>query len=217
MIMSRNEEIILGNDNYDKVLIFNHGLGDDPSSWIFFAKEILKEINNIKIILTKAPINSVSVNKGIKMQSWFDIIKIPIGLNENFGDVSNSINIIDDFINNEISNGISSSKIFLGGFSQGAALSLLYGLTTKKNLLGGIICLSGWLMTNEIGKINNIPLFIGHGDKDNIVKYENADYANNFLKSKKCSLITFNKYSNMKHSISFNERKDVIDWIKKFF
>ena len=42
---------LVSKEHFDKVLIFNHGLGDDPSSWIFFAKEILKDIDNIKIIL----------------------------------------------------------------------------------------------------------------------------------------------------------------------
>lgn len=38
-------------------------------------------------------------------------------------------------------------KIFVGGFSQGCAVSLLYGLTTKQKL-GGVIGYSGFLFTS---------------------------------------------------------------------
>ena len=74
--------LIVENSNYNKVLIFSHGLGDDPTSWLFFANEILKEIDNIRIILTRAPINKVSVNNGLEMTSCFDIKKIPIDVDD---------------------------------------------------------------------------------------------------------------------------------------
>ena len=47
MPKKNNENLIIGS-NYDKVLIFSHILRDDPSSWLFFANEIKKEIKNIK-------------------------------------------------------------------------------------------------------------------------------------------------------------------------
>ncbi len=47
-------------------------------------------------------------------------------------------------IQEEIEAGIPNDRIFLGGFSQGAAMTLLTGLTTKYKL-GGFIALSGYL------------------------------------------------------------------------
>ena len=78
----KNENLIVGDSNYNKVLIFSHGLRDNPSSWLFFANEILKEINGFRIILTRGPINKVSVNNGLEMPSWFDIKKIPIDVDD---------------------------------------------------------------------------------------------------------------------------------------
>lgn len=44
----------------------------------------------------------------------------------------------------EVSSGIPSDRVIVGGFSQGGTLSLLIGLTTKYKL-GGIVVLSGRL------------------------------------------------------------------------
>ena len=67
--------LIVGNNNYNKVLIFSHGLGDDPTSWLFFANEILKEIDNIRIINSLGPdfdqviINGLSKFSSEKLKS----------------------------------------------------------------------------------------------------------------------------------------------------
>lgn len=55
--------------------------------------------------------------------------------------VASSLNAI---ISEEIDNGIAASRIVLGGFSQGGAMSLLTGLTSERKL-GGLAILSGWL------------------------------------------------------------------------
>lgn len=221
----KNENLIVGDSNYNKVLIFSHGLGDDPSSWLFFANEIIKEINNIKIILTKAPINKVSVNNGLEMPSWFDIKKIPIDVDDinQDCDIEYSSKYIYDIINKEIENGVESSNIFLAGFSQGAALSLITGLNCHDKSLGGLIILSGWLLKDKLIKLKkskqyNMPIFIGHGTKDNIVKYSNLEEINNFLKNKyNSNLLIINSYQNMDHSVSMKERIDVINWLKYIF
>ena len=213
-----NQDLIISHDKYDKVLIFSHGLGDEPSSWIFFANEIKKEINNIKIILTKAPDRKVSVNNGMEMPSWFDIKKIPIETNNNesYDFIDDSINNINKIVNNELKNNIFPNRIFLGGFSQGASLSLICGLNYGIEL-GGIIMFSGWLLKNylnfnNLNKINS-PIFIGHGNKDNIVKYENMKVLYDLL-DPKMSKMTFKTYDNMNHSVSMKERYDSIKWLK---
>lgn len=49
---------------------------------------------------------------------------------------------IGDLVSQEISAGIPSNRIVLGGFSQGAAMTLLTGLTTDKKL-AGLVVMSG--------------------------------------------------------------------------
>lgn len=52
---------------------------------------------------------------------------------------------LSEIINQEIQGGIPPSRIVLGGFSQGGAMSLLTGLTGETKL-AGLVCISGWLI-----------------------------------------------------------------------
>lgn len=198
-------------------LIFCHGLGDDPKSWLFLANELQRNLN-LKIILVRAPTTYVSVNK-IDMPSWFDILEIPIKPNmpDNGQYLDDSVNILNNIINLEVSNGVSLDKIILGGFSQGATLSLVAGLKYKERL-GGIFMFSGWkhlkLMLNNYYNCD-IPVLISHGDKDKIVLYENALNLIDELSKYKFKKITFNSYSGMGHNTSTKEISDLILWINQ--
>ena len=67
-----------------------------------------------------------------------------------------SITLIQGLIQDEIESGVDPSHIVLGGFSQGAAMSLLAGLTSDY-MLAGIACLSGWLpLQHKFISVNDI-------------------------------------------------------------
>lgn len=55
-----------------------------------------------------------------------------------------TVRSLNQLITAEVDAGIPSDRIVLGGFSQGAAMSLLTGLTSERKL-GGLIIMSGWL------------------------------------------------------------------------
>lgn len=88
---------------------------------------------------------------------------------------------INDIISKEsASSSIPSSRIILGGFSQGGAMSLFTGLTTTTKL-GGVFGLSSYLLLqpniNEFtaeakGANLKTPFLMGHGDSDPLVKYD---------------------------------------------
>lgn len=81
-----------------------------------------------------------------------------------------SRNLFNDLIQSEVDSGISSSKILLGGFSQGGAMSLFTGVTTNHKL-GGIIGLSSYLLMGDkikdlaTGANRHTPVFMGHGER----------------------------------------------------
>lgn len=58
--------------------------------------------------------------------------------------ISESISVIENIIIEQVHTGIDSRKIVLAGFGQGAALSLMVGLTSLYEL-GGVVSLSGWI------------------------------------------------------------------------
>jgi lysophospholipase-1 len=58
------------------------------------------------------------------------------------------------------SSGIDSSRVILGGFSQGATMSLLTGLTGERKL-GGLAVLSGWLPLRK--KFKSVRIYLHPG------------------------------------------------------
>jgi predicted esterase len=55
-----------------------------------------------------------------------------------------TVHSLNQLITTEVDNTIPESRIVLGGFSQGGAMSLLTGFTTDRRL-AGVAVLSGWL------------------------------------------------------------------------
>jgi predicted esterase len=59
-----------------------------------------------------------------------------------------SVGDISTLITEEVQSGTDPNRIVLGGFSQGASMSLLTGLTSEKKL-AGLAVLSGWLIMKD--------------------------------------------------------------------
>ena len=161
---------------YKYIIIFLHGLGDISESYIdfFFRTEVLPKDVPIKIVLLQSPYKKVMFNRPLGT-SWFTINEFPLVSREcyDFKEAENSKKILEKAINEEakLLNG-KYENIYIGGFSQGACLSLLVGLTFE-HLLGGVISLSGYLFPEiEIREENkDLNIFVGHGENDNVISY----------------------------------------------
>ena len=105
------------------------------------------------------------MNQGMLRPSWFNIWQLPPHPAEyDEQGITESIYVIEDLILNQIHSGIDPKRIFLMGFSQGAALSLTVGLTTL-NELGGVISLSGWVPAGY-RKVGVLTFLSTHVDSD---------------------------------------------------
>jgi phospholipase/carboxylesterase len=69
------------------------------------------------------------------------------------------------------------SKVWVGGFSQGCALSLAT-LVTYPKAFGGVVGLSGmnalkidWSQVPALGDKKNMPVFLYHGEGDDMIKH----------------------------------------------
>ena len=161
---------------YNYIIIFLHGLGDVAESYLdfFFNANVLPENVPVKIILLQSPYSMVVFDRPMNT-SWFTISDFPIVSKEcyNFSEAQKSAKKIEEVINEEAQkmNG-KYDNIYLGGFSQGACLSLLVGLSFE-HCIGGIISLSGYLfpeikIREENKKIN---IFVGHGENDDVITF----------------------------------------------
>jgi len=209
--------IITPKDNiYTKVIIFLHGFGDKPNSYIeWFNNEKMFLFPKTKIILLSAPIIPITYYNNEMISSWFNIFDI--GFDDkskySFNDVEkNSSNIFKIIMAEGKRLKGKFENIFIGGFSQGACIALHIGLTFGY-LLGGVICCSGFLFPQtEINNDNqNIKIFAGHGYIDKVIKCDFSQKS--FERIKHFPNFHFKIYNDLDHSIGIEELED----IKKFF
>jgi len=131
-------------------------------------------------------------------------------------------------IEQEITEGVPSNRIVVGGFSQGGAMALATGLTASQKL-AGITVLSGWFsIREEIKKrlqplATAVPIFWGHGVNDPLVplsigKLSKQELEKVGVKEAKESGqpgIFFKEYPGLSHSAHPGEINDWANWLQQ--
>lgn len=98
-----------------------------------------------KFILPTAEVQPVTLNGGMRMNSWYDIVGLDERANEACHGIEASQKRLLDLLQAEHeATGLPYSRMVLAGFSQGGALSLYTGLQLAQPL-AGIVVLSGYL------------------------------------------------------------------------
>lgn len=191
-----------------KTLIFLHGLGDSGAGWSF-----LRDLTKANVILPDAPIQSVAINMGMKMRAWYNIFGLDENAKQDHAGIKESADHIRQLLEKEISSGVEPKDIVLGGFSQGAAITL-YSLRTLPFKIGGFIALSGYLPSEQQATTANLntKVFMGHGTKDTVVHYAWGEKSKLFLESKGYQ-IHFKSYD-VAHSATDEELKDMFNFIQ---
>ncbi|RKF60023.1 Acyl-protein thioesterase 1 [Erysiphe neolycopersici] len=200
-------------------VIVAHGLGDSGSGWAFLAEKWRneKKFDEVKFIFPNAPSRPITINMGIKMPGWYDILHFSdLNASQDEAGIMESRSYFQDLIATEISSGIPSERVVLGGFSQGAAISLLTGITYPSKL-AGIFGLSGYiLLHNKVGELvaqaedanKNTKIFMGHGEDDQLVKAEWGKLTKLLLENLGFN-VNFRTYPNLAHSTDPAEIEDL--------
>ncbi|OCH89463.1 Phospholipase/carboxylesterase [Obba rivulosa] len=213
-------------------IIFVHGLGDSGYGWRPVAEMLKTEpgLQHIKWILPHAPALSVTVNGGMEMPAWYDIVKFGPGGTDDESGMLRSRQRLDELIAAQIEAGIPADRIVLGGFSQGGTISLLTGLTIERKLRG-VVVLSGRLVLESKFKelasdhCRSIPIFWGHGTADPIVKFVQATQSVEYLTTTlgvetaaqdapEKGGLSFHSYQGLQHSTTPKELDDLKQWLK---
>lgn len=161
-------------------VLWLHGLGADGHDFENIAAELqLAASAHTHFIFPNAPVQPVTVNGGMKMRSWYDILGTTLETEVDIAGIYRSAGLLERLIQQEIDKGIPSERILLAGFSQGGVIALHAGLRYPKKL-AGIIALSTCLPT--VGQLKaegsaanySTPVFFGHGILDAVIAIEYA-------------------------------------------
>lgn len=198
-------------------MIFLHGLGDTGHGWLMEMKELAHGLPSFKFILPTAPALKVTLNSGMEMPAWYDIYSLDENAREDFEGVSKSSKQLIKLIEEEVkTSGLRMDQIFIGGFSQGGAISLYTGLNLKERI-GGVVSLSGYLPVrtsiDEIKKGKDIPYLLCHGTLDFVISYEWGKSSADWLRKNGLS-VTWKSYERMQHDSCKEEMRDVLEFLK---
>jgi phospholipase/carboxylesterase len=204
----------------DGCVIWLHGLGADGHDFEPIVNELnLAESLSLRFIFPHAPMMAVTINNGFVMRAWYDIKAMDIGSEQDESGIRESQSLLEELINQQIAQGISSERILLAGFSQGGAVILQTGLRFHKPL-AGLMALSTYLpiahaLEQEKSPQNaGISIFYGHGDSDPVVRPELAYMSRSRLEQQGYHL-EWHEYTGMQHSLCAQEIQDISLWIGK--
>ena len=173
--------VIEPKNNYSACILFLHGLNDNADHFNdLFEKINFKKKNSTKLIIMPVPKIDITNNNIEKVKEWYDANWINKNLSklDNFKEGTKAIDIIKETINQEakLLNG-NYSKIIIGGYSQGAKLSLYTG-NTLDHLLGGAISLCSNI--NENKNKNKLNAFLLHRKNDKIIPFSYQEKISNY-------------------------------------
>ncbi|KAJ2509701.1 hypothetical protein GGI11_003122 [Coemansia sp. RSA 2049] len=212
--------IVRARSTHTASVIFIHGLGDSGHGWVPVAQILSQSLPHVKFIMPHAPEQAVTVNGGFRMPSWYDIKSLEkIAGDEDEAGMNASMMKINDLIRSEVDAGIPANRIVLGGFSQGAALTLFTGLQSERRF-AGLAVLSGYLpirdkiLTRATDASKKVPVFQAHGTADEVVMFQYGEMTSEVLKKNGYN-VDFRTYRHMGHSTCNDEIKDLGQFLSK--
>lgn len=191
-------------------IIFLHGLGADCHDFEFFSRVIqAPQGHGWQLILPQAPIRSLSVYGGTNMSAWYDFLHFDSDPRENQTHLHDVSIMLSRLLNKVCSENRSvGGKVVLGGFSQGAVVSL-NSAARLSFPIDGVIALSGyWLAPAQIRQRPSV--FVGHGENDQVIPIAYAKNSYHGMLEKGFEL-SLHQYA-MDHQVCDQEISDMQNW-----
>jgi phospholipase/carboxylesterase len=186
-------------------VIWLHGLGADGHDFEPVVPELELPVP-VRFVFPHAPVRPVTINQGMRMRAWYDIFQFGGGPEDEAG-IRASQKLVEGLIAAE-----KGKKIILAGFSQGGAIVLQTALRHPERL-AGVLALSTYLplagsVAAEASPVNqHLPIFMAHGQFDDIIPIQRAERSRDFLASHGYE-VEWHSYP-MPHSVCADEIGDI--------
>lgn len=169
-----------------------------------------------RFVFPHAPVRPVTINGGYAMRAWYDILSFDRAAPQDLAGIRESHHAVLQWIHAENARGIGTDRIVLAGFSQGGAMALYSGVRLAQPL-AGIMGLSCYLLeparfpAEHHPVTLSVPVFLAHGDFDNVLPLELGERARDQLASAGYG-VEWHRYA-MPHSVSPEELDDIGRWL----
>ncbi|MGQ7247840.1 alpha/beta hydrolase [Halomonas sp. V046] len=216
--MSDNDQLVIeprGDAPADACMIILHGLGADGRDFESMVPMLPRpNYAQVRFILPHAQRLPVTVNGGMVMPAWYDILEMNLGRRVDEVQLRQSAKRIQGVIQSQIDAGIDSRRILLVGFSQGGAVAYEAALSFAQPL-GGLLALSTYFATAssiELSDANrSLPIEVHHGAMDPVVPESLGRAGYHRLKEEGFS-VGYRQYP-MAHAICPQQIADIGQWM----
>ena len=197
-------------------VIWLHGLGADGYDFVPIVPELrLPDDCTPRFVFPHAPVRAVTINNGMQMRAWYDVLGFERGAAEDAAGIRASAALAERYIAKEREAGIAANRIVLAGFSQGGAIALYAGLRQLETL-AGILALSTYLplrasLREASGAGRNAPILMCHGRSDPVLPMALGETSRDLLRQHGCR-VEWKEYP-MQHQVCAQEIADISAWL----
>lgn len=202
-------------------VIWLHGLGADGHDFAPIVPELLRpHWPAIRFVFPHAPVQPITINNGVRMRAWYDILGMDFRSRADKDGVTASVAALDALVEAEIAGGIPAERILLAGFSQGGAVILSAALRWTRPI-AGLIALSTYLPDLQAAADARVPegvrppVFMAHGRQDPVIPLAVAVDTAGVLKTLGFP-IEWREYP-MAHAVCAEELQALGDWLDARF
>ncbi len=218
--MLETVEISTGDEPAGSV-IWLHGLGADGHDFEPVVPELrLPQDLPLRFVFPHAPVRPVTINAGMRMRAWYDIVAIDRSARQDEEGIRASAAATVELIERERQRGIAAERIVLAGFSQGGAVAIHAALRYPERL-AGLIALSTWMplgetLAAEASATNrDLPVFMAHGRQDPMVPVGLGEQTREALSAAGYP-VEWHTYE-MPHAVCPAEIADISAWLRARF
>ena len=206
-------------DNPRGSVIWLHGLGADGHDFEPIVPELrLPADISLRFIFPHAPVQPVTINGGMAMRSWYDIVSFDSEGRADRAGVLESSDLLQGLIAREIERGIAPEKIVVAGFSQGGAVAIHTALQTE-HPIAGLMALSTYMALPDDAASavsrKDLPIFMAHGSFDPVLRMEwGRSSADKLIEAGYA--VDWHEYP-MAHAVCPQEIADISRWLSAIY
>lgn len=206
-------------------VIWLHGLGADGHDFEPIVPELrlLPQVR-LRFVFPHAPVRPVTINGGMAMRAWFDILTFERSGPQDEAGIRTSGQELVRLIEREHERGIPYDKIVLAGFSQGGAVAA-YTALRFAHPLAGLMALSTYLplmerfksevQQNAAAQPKSLPIFMAHGSFDPVLPAALGEQSRDKLVAAGYE-VEWHDYP-MQHSLCAAEVADIRRWLLSIY